>query len=481
MSLDQLFAILKGRRREGLLVFAALAAGILVAGLLLPVQYTARAAVVLNLKSSDGLSSIALPGGLVSTHVATQMDIVQSERVLLKAVRSMGLERRPQWQGKWQAAAGGKKRFEIWATETIAKKLAVKPSPDSSVLTVSYTSSDPAFAAEVANAVVRAYMATSLEMRLEPARQYSQYFEERAAVLRAALERARAKLLDYQRANNLVITDEKINLETDRLQELDAKLTEAKVAASESSAHRSRAAGNPDSVREALQDPVVAALSEELVRQEAFFAEQSMRLGANHPQVLELGSRIAVLKQRRGAAIRKTLGSLDVADKVNQTQLQALEKDVGAQRAHVLDLEARRVEAGLLEREIAGTQRAYDAVLEKASQASLQSGDNQSEISILGTASPPLDRPLFRLARLLVAAFGGAAVVSLAFVLARERFDRKLRTAEDIVARLGQHLLVTLPPAAGDACSAHPLFSLSLRGKGHIPSLPAQLKEASPK
>ncbi|MGJ7917777.1 chain length determinant protein EpsF [Massilia sp. LXY-6] len=481
MNPAQLLAVLKGRRREAQFVFAAFAAGIFATAFMLPVQYTAGASVVLNLKSADGLSSIALPGGLVSTHIATQINIVQSDRVLQKAVDALGLAKRPEWQRKWQASALGKKAFQVWAGETLGNKLVVKPVPDSSVLTVSYTSSDPAFAAEVANAVVHAYMATGLEMRLEPARQYSHYFEQRAALLRVSLEQARAKLLDYQRSNNLIITDEKINLEADRLHELSSKLTDAKVAASESSAHRRRAAGTPDSAKEALGDPVVAALSEEASRQEANFAEQSMRLGANHPQVVELAARIAALKQRRDAAIRKTLGSLDVADKVNQTQLQDLEKDLSAQRTHVLDLEARRVEAGLLEREIANTQRAYDAVLEKASQAELQSGDNQSEISILGTASLPLDRPLIRLLKYLGLACGGAALAALAFVLVRERFDRRIRTADDITADLGQHLLATLQPPAGARPGAHPLFSLSRAKAEASSSGSAELKGAVPK
>jgi chain length determinant protein EpsF len=466
MNPNQIVAVVKGRRREAQLVFAGIAAGIFAVACLLPVQYTAGASVVLNLKVSDGLSGIALPGGLVSTHIATQINVVQSDRVLQKAVEALGLDKRPEWQGKWQSAALGKKTFPVWAAETLGRKLVVKPVPDSSVLTVSYSSTDPAFAAEVANAVVQAYMATGLEMRLEPARQYSHYFEERAVVLRTNLEQARAKLLDYQRSNNLVITDEKINLEADRLHELSAKLTDAKVAASESSAHRRRAAGTPDSAKEALDDPVVAALSEETSRQEAYFAEQSMRLGANHPQVVELATRITALKQRRDAAIQKTLGSLDVADKVNQAQLQTLEQDVSNQRTRVLDLESRRVEAGLLEREIANTQRAYDAVLEKASQAALQSGDNQSEISILGTASPPLDRPLMRLLKYLGLACVGAAVAALAYVLLRERFDRKVRTTDDIVVHLGQHLLVTLPPLTDTESGMHQLFSLS---KGALP------------
>lgn len=468
MNFSRMLAVLRGRRREAQLVFAVMAALIFAGALMLPVQYTAGASLVLNLKSNDGLSGIALPGGLVSTHIATQIDILQSERVLLKAVDRLGLDKSPAWKEKWQAGAQGKKPFDVWAAETIARKLVVKPVPESSVLTVSYTAKDAGSAAAVANAVVQAYVATSLEMRLEPARQYNQYFEERAAVLRASLERARAKLLEYQRANNLVITDEKINLETERLQELNSKLTDAKVAATESTAHRAGAAGTPESMREALADPVVASLSDEVSRQEARLAEQSERLGANHPQVLQQQSSIAALKQRRDAAIRKTLGSIVMTDRVNQAQLRSLEDDVTAQRTRVLDLESRRVEAGLIEREIESTQRAYDAVLEKASQAALQSGDNQSDISILSAASVPLDRPGLRMLKLAGAAFAGALAAALLFVLAREHLDRRVRTVDDITVQLGQQLLVTLPAMNDSMPVAHPLFSLP--GKRSAPA-----------
>jgi len=478
MTMSRILAVLRGRRREAQLVFAATAAAIFAAALMLPVQYTAGASIVLNLKSNDGLSGIALPGGLVSTHVATQIDILQSERVLLKAIDRLGLARDPEWNRKWEAGAHGKKRFEIWAADTIAKKLVVKPVPDSSVLTVSYTAKDPEFAATVANAVVQAYMATSLEMRLEPARQYGQYFEERAAALRASLERARARLLDYQRANNLVLTEEKISLETERLQELNSKLTDARVSASESTAHRARAAGTPENMREALADPVVASLSDEVSRQEARLAEQSERLGANHPQVMQQQSSIATLKQRRDAAIRKTLGSIVMTDTVNQSQLHSLEEDVKTQRARVLDLESRRVEAGLIEREIENTQKAYDAVLEKASQAALQSGDNQSDVSILGTASAPLDRPLLRLLKLGAAAVAGALAAAVLFVLGREQLDRRVRTPEDITTQLGQQLLVSLPAMSGTAAPVRSLFSLAGKEKGALPQSAAS-KEAS--
>lgn len=460
MNPIQILAIVKGRRREALSIFVAMATAIFAAALALPVQYTATSSIVLNLKSTDALSAVALPGGLVSTHIATQVDVLQSERVLLKAVDQLGLQQQPEWQARWQAGTRGKKPFDVWAAEAIAKKLAVKPAADSSVLTVSYTADQPELAARTVNAVVRAYVDTSLEMRLEPARLYSRYFDERAAVLRASLERSRAKLLAYQRSNNLVITDDKVTLEAERLHELNAKLTEATVSAAESATQRRRATALPGNMREALADPVTAALSEELSRQQAYFTEQAERLGPRHPQVIELASRIAGLEQRRDAAIRKTLGSLEMADTVKQTQLRTLEQAVSRQRSQVLDLEARRVEAGLIEREIESAQRAYDAVLEKASQASLQSGDNQSDISVLSTASTPLDRRLVRWVKLGGIAAGGAALAALLFVLIREQFDRKLRTEQDITTALGQHLLVQLPPMRDGAARGHALFSL---------------------
>ena len=60
----------------------------------------------------------------------------------------------------------------------------------------------------VANLFVQSYLDLLLELRVDPAKQYSSFFESRAKELRANLERAQARLTAYQREKGVVIASE---------------------------------------------------------------------------------------------------------------------------------------------------------------------------------------------------------------------------------------------------------------------------------
>ena len=468
MTLSFIIASLRGRKFEAIAVFTTALLITVAAGLGLSTQFTASASVVLNLKSPELVSGISMPGGLASTYIATQIDIMQSERVMLGAVKTLNLESIPEWQQKWRSRADSSKSFAQWAAQSFSKKLSVKPGTESSVLTVSFTSPDAAFAATVANAIVKTYIATSLDMRLEPARMYSQYFEEQAARLRGSLEQAQAKLLAYKKANNLVVTDQKVNIEVDRLKDLNAKLTVLQESASESAKRSSQGNAAPDRMREVLDDKVVAALTEELSRQEAQLSELTERLGDANPRVIELRSRIASLSRRRDSAIQRALGGVRGTARVTQAQVRELQQALAAQQAVVMGLEAGRANAGLLEREIESTQRAYDAVLAKASQADLQSGDTQSEVSVLQVASTPSDERVQRWLKFLGVGILLGVVVAVLFVLLREQLDRRVRTVSDITNLLQQHLLVSVPSMEMAGTAPARRLALSLFGKKEL-------------
>ncbi len=99
--------------------------------------------------------------------------------------------------------------------------LDVKPSRESNVISVSFKAPDPVQAARVANAFVEAYMNVSLELRVDPAKQYSAFFDTRGKELRANVEQAQAKLSAYQRERGVIIASEgQLDVESARLNEL---------------------------------------------------------------------------------------------------------------------------------------------------------------------------------------------------------------------------------------------------------------------
>ena len=103
----------------------------------------------------------------------------------------------------------------------LLKKYAVRPSRDSNAIALSYTDPDPQFSVAMTNALVQAYIDTTLELRVEPAKQYNAFFDERARQMRDALEQAQTKLSVYQRKNGVLISQDDGEAVTYSLGKLD--------------------------------------------------------------------------------------------------------------------------------------------------------------------------------------------------------------------------------------------------------------------
>lgn len=450
MTFSQFLSVLKARWRDVFSLWLLVVALALVASLLLPRQYTASGMVMVDVRSPDPVANES--GGnttfTTTNYMATQLDVLQSERVLLRALRSLKLTENAALREKWMSVTDGRGSFESWLVEAIQRKLEVRPSRESSVISLSYTATDAPFSATVLNAVVQAFIDTSLELKTNPARQYNAFFEERAKASRADLEKAQTQLSAYQQSKGLIATDEKLDVENLRLTELSTQLVALQAVASESSSRSRQVGSSSESMQEVLNSPVVASLSVELSRQEAKLKEISQRLGPNHPQVREQVATVAQMRNQLNLEKSRASTSVGVNNSVNQQRLRQLVADVDAQRAKVLTLKGQRDQAEVLRRDVESAQRAYDAVLSYATQAELQSRNTETNISVLKTATvPPLPSSPKTVLNLIVALVLGG-MMGMLFALAREMLDPRLRSEADVLGGLKQSLLVVMPPSA---------------------------------
>ena len=161
MTLGQFLSVLRARWWVLLLVLALTVGTTVGVSLMLPKQYTASASVVVDFKP-DPVSAVVFGGMPSPAIMATQVDILNSERVALRVVRNLRLADNADVRAQWQEATQGEGTIEQWLIALFRKNLAVQPSRESSVITVAYTAPDPRFAAGLANAFVEAYTQTSL-------------------------------------------------------------------------------------------------------------------------------------------------------------------------------------------------------------------------------------------------------------------------------------------------------------------------------
>lgn len=445
MTFQQLIAVLRARWIVALGTFALIVATATTLTVFWTKSYTATASVVLDIKSPDPIAGMVLQGVASPSYLMTQLDVIASTRVALKVVKILRLEESAEMRNRWQESTKGVGSFEGWLAELIRGRLEVRPSRGSNVIYVSYTAQDPAFAAAVANAFVQGYLESSMDLRTGPAKQFSEFFEANAKKLRVNLEEAQSRLSQYQQAQGIVGTDERLDVETARLNELSTQYVAQQAALADSGSRQNAANAQGDRSPEVVANPLVNGLRADLVRQEAQLEQLSTRLGDKHPQVLELRSSINELRSKLDTEIKRVTSSVGVNNTVSQSRAAQIKVALEEQRAKVLKLKAIRDEAAILQRDVDNAQKAYDAVATRMSMTSLESQANQTNISALEYASPPSfpSSPSTLKNIFLSVVLGG--ILAIAAALLFESRDKRVRTSAELEVLLDQALIGTIP------------------------------------
>ena len=176
-----------------------------------------------------------------------------------------------------------------------------------------------------------------------------------------------------------------------RLNELSAQLVAMQAATSDSSSRQTQAQGAAaDRLQEVINNPVLSGLRGDITRAEAHLQELSFAPGrqpsANRRSEGE--PRIVASPARRET--RRVTGSLGVTNTINRQREAEIRGALEAQRARVLKMRAAREEGAVLIRDLENAQRAYDAVLARLNQSSLESQTTQSNAYVLAQAVPPI-------------------------------------------------------------------------------------------
>lgn len=470
MSLNQLMSILKARWVLAVSVFSFIVVVTIAVSLAFPKSYEAVATVILDVKSPDPINGIVLPGLMSPSYMASQVDILESERVARRVISTLGLEKSDQLKEQWRDDTDGQGSFESWLAERLQKNLEVRPSRESSSIAITYNAADPQFGAVMANAFVKSYIDTHLELRIEPAKQFGALFETQSKELRDRLEKAQSALTDYQRAKGIIATDERMDVENQRLSDLSSQLVALQSLTSESISRQAQIGPNS---QEVLGSPVVAGLRTDLSRSEAKLKEMQAMWGDAHPQVLQLKANVAELKAKLDAEAARVTSSVGINRNVSVSREGQIRAALESQRAKVLKLKQERDEASVLLRDVENAQRAYDASQARLYQSTLESQSNQTNISVLKYASPPTDHAFPKLGLNIALSVFLGGLLALAAALVREMLDRRMRTLEDISLGLGQPIVGVMPKSDEKLKIKAKKKLLALKAPRGIPELTA--------
>jgi succinoglycan biosynthesis transport protein ExoP len=445
MNLDTLLRILFARRMIIGGIALALVALTIVGTLLMPKLYMASTDLIIDGKGQDPISGQSLQTRMMAGYLGTQAEIIRSRNVANKVIDQLTLMTQADLASELRLPDDEQMRRKALLAFLDAG-LVVDTERESNVLNIAFKAKNPALAAQIADAFAQAYIQTNLELRIEPAKQITRWYDQQLASLRSSLVAKQEALSAYQEQHDILVTSDRLDLESTKLAELSSMLIAAQNERLNNTTRSNQISGNRGALpSQALDNPQVQRLSGELAQAQAKLSDLLTRVGENHPQYRQAQGEVESLNAQLAQALHFINGSVRSSVELSQSREEQLKAELATQKERVMQFSRNRNELTLLKQEVDNSQAAYDAALARATQTKLESQVALTDISILNTAVPPTRPTTPRAAMNLVLGTLTGLLLGVAAALCREWMDRRVRNTQDLEQGLGLPVLACLP------------------------------------
>ncbi len=408
----------------------------------------------------------------MENYIETQVKILQSETLASQTIRSLNLAGHPDFGGQPDkvvdvpvlGSSGSVEQSPI--VGAFLSRFSVKRVPNSRLLDVKFESIDRQLAARVVNAHLVNYIEQNFRSRYETATQASNWLSGQLDELKIKVEKAEDKRLAYERKNQIWTIDEKQNITTQKLADLNKELTAAQADRMKREADYQMArAGNLDAIPAIRDSHVIQDLNRKRSETSAQYSGALSQYGPNFPKVVRLQEQLKELDQLLAREKVNIVNGLEseyrMAEQREALISQALEK----QKTEANQLGENLVEYNILKREAEANKQLYEGLLQKLKEAGISAGLRSSNIRVVDPALVPMSPSRPQKARNILLAFLIGLVGGMGLAFLREYLDNTVKTPDDV------EFLARLPSLA-----VIPDFAAA-NGRRRLPKL---LKDSSP-
>jgi capsular exopolysaccharide synthesis family protein len=467
------WAVLRQRRWAVYLAVAIAGTTAFVGSFLRTPEYRATATLQIQRQSPEiltfrDMASIDHSFAAYQDFYQTQYKLLASEAVARRAAERLSLASHPLWAGM----EGGGLRAWIRAllpstppsrtldpleaaTEGIRGALEVAPVRNSHLVGLSWVSSDPVLAADVANAVADAYIAFNIESSFEASDQASEFLVDQVATLRGEIAAIEARLQEYGEAKRIVSADDASNITMRSLAEIASRRTEARTAlARAEAAWRSLLTTPDEAVGEVLGSDLIARLKQERAQIETRVGEMERLFKDDWPELQTERAKLAQANERlaieAGAIARGARLAAEAEYRRARDEVAALDALLAAQERNAQTLRRDAVEFVNLQTEAKNKRATLEALITRQNEMSLSSrlkdlDVTSTNVRIVDRAKPPLApfRPDRTLNTLLGLVLGLGLGVAIAFFL--DYLDNTIGSPSEAEKATGLPLLASIP------------------------------------
>jgi capsular exopolysaccharide synthesis family protein len=339
------------------------------------------------------------------------------------------------------------------------------------LLQISYRSPDPRFAADVANSIADSYINHSYTIRYQAASGLSVFMRKQLEDLQAKMERSSTALAQFQKELSVVNPDDKTNILSARLLQLNTEYTNAQEdRVKKEVAAKSARTGSIESLEVSAQGEQIRKLADKINEADQKFAEIKTHYAANHPEYKKAASTQAELERQMNALKNDVAQRVEVEydDAVNREK--TLKQALDETQAEFYSQTGKAFEYTKLKQEADADRKIYDELTRKIQEAGINAGFQDSSIRLADPARPAV-KPVFPKIRTnALIAFMASTVLGIIVVFLSDSMDHTLRDPEQIARQLQTEVLGSLPvvkswrghlPGKTEGMQPRELFGLS--------------------
>ncbi|HLK06215.1 MAG TPA: polysaccharide biosynthesis tyrosine autokinase [Candidatus Acidoferrum sp.] len=392
------------------------------------------------------------------TYIETESKILTSETLALQTIRSTGLANNPEYssgQAPSEAIASGSLANHKRPGELAAflGSLAVRRVPNSRLLDVTFESTDPQLAARIVNAHIENFREDNFRSRYQAIAQASSWLADQLDDLKVKVQKSEDARLEYERKNQIWELDDKQNISTQRLSDINKELTDAQSERMKRQAlYEFAKSADADSVPELRLDPTLQDLSKRHSDYNTQLSEALAQYGPNFPKVQRLQGQIKETDKLIADEKKAIIDQMGIDYNAARQREMLLTQALDQQKAEVNQMAERLVEYNILKREAEANKTLYDGMLTKLKEANISGALKSSNIRVVDPAMIPSTPTRPAKARNIALAFIVGLFGGVGLALLREYLDNTVKTPDDVetLARLPSLAVV---PAFADSSS----------------------------
>ncbi len=355
----------------------------------------------------NDLNPALTPGDSGVVIIESQTRIMESAAVLRRVVEKLDLTSDPEFVGKpnpvtaflrglLKGPSKPSDKVQV-AADALGKSVHVVRADRTYVIEVYARSHDAQKSADIANAVVSAYLELREQARADQAGVASQSLEDRLAGLRDNVQKNEEAVEDFKAKNNIVGTNGSLLVEN-RLSDANKAVSAAEEAMDQAKAQLDQLTAmknNPTrflSSAEALKSTDVSRLRGDLERAQASIGNLSATLGPRHPQRLAAQSQLDAINRSIGQEIQRLQSNAQLAYDRAKTERTAAAAQVSRLSDQLKKMDSLRVHLRQLERDAQSSREVYEEALLRTRETREQGKLSTINVQVVSQATAPLKK-----------------------------------------------------------------------------------------